>query len=103
MNDPSEGSGLQATMALHFVERVETAALDEAALRIESGGFREILRWAMPPSTKGRIEMILTTTRIEDFERFWRAFSTGAPRSESSTGARVRTSFAIPTTTTGSG
>jgi hypothetical protein len=76
MNGPSEGSGLQATMALQFVERDETAALDEAALRMESGGFREILRWAMPPSTKGRIEMILTTTRIEDFERFWRAFST---------------------------
>jgi hypothetical protein len=33
MNDPSEGSGLQATMALQFVARDETAALDEAALR----------------------------------------------------------------------
>ena len=32
MNDASEGPGLQATMALQFVERNETAALDEAAL-----------------------------------------------------------------------
>lgn len=57
MNDPSEGPGQQATMALQLVERDETAALDEAALRMERGGFHELLRWAMPPSTKGRIEM----------------------------------------------
>ena len=44
MNDASEGPGLQATMALQFVERDETAALDEAALRMECGGFREMLR-----------------------------------------------------------
>ncbi|HSJ18121.1 MAG TPA: hypothetical protein VK920_08500 [Solirubrobacterales bacterium] len=30
----------------------------------------------MTPSTKGRIELILTTVKIEDFERFWGAFST---------------------------
>ena len=43
--------------------------------------------------------MILSTVKVEDFDRFWNTFSTKAPRSESSTGPRVRTSFAIQTTT----
>jgi hypothetical protein len=47
--------------------------------------------------------MILSTVKIEDFERFWNTSRPTALRSESSTGPGVRMYFAIPMTPTGCG
>jgi hypothetical protein len=54
-------------------------------------------------SHERRKELILATTKVEDFDRFLESSQRRALRSESSTGPRVRPSFAIPMRTTGSG
>ncbi len=48
--------------------------------------------------------MILATTKVDDFDRFLKVFTTkGAEKRKQHTGARARPSFAIPMRPTGSG
>jgi hypothetical protein len=60
-------------------------------------------RRARRGTQRGRNTMILATTKVEDVDASWRSSPPRAPRSEASTGPRVRRSSATPTRTTGSG